>query len=585
MNARLLITLSLLCLPATGYAAASHSISEIRTLIASAAAAHAKRVVIPPGVYRGGLASGNAVILPIQNIDDLKIVAKDVLMVCTMRTRAVEFDNCRNVEMEGLRIDYDPLTFTQGTVTATAPDKSWIDVTLDAGYPRMPFSRIDVVDPHTRFRVHGMPFLWGTKAALVKPNVVRVTLKGIGDAAPVGSLTSLNDGNEAGGVCHGIDLENCKGGMVLRDVTLYCAPGMGIVEHGGAGGTRLLGVRIVPGPTPAGAAEPRLLTTSWDGILHAAVRKGPDVENCRIEDCGDDSWSDQSGPMLVVKSQDNQVVLAGGSTLLPGDRICRSLASSPLKVMSVRTVPINQAGLDSDTMEKLDKAPQWTLWAVDHQTVQVATLDSASSHDVGTSFYSPDNQGNGFIFRNNYVYSSGRLLIKASDGLIEGNTLIDGHNVVVDPEVAAGAAFGIENIAFRDNTVIGVDNSCNAPWSSQAGAFSGVAGAIENGKKTFAAAGNFVNFDIEDNTFEDVAGVSIALAGVQGAKLLGNKFIKPHSETLSNSGADYGIDQAAVIFLRNCKAVTLKGNKVVAPGRYEKRVLDDDATNSNSTDH
>jgi hypothetical protein len=264
--------------------------------------------------------------------------------------------------------------------------------------------------------------------------------------------------------------------------------------------------------------------------------------------------------------------------LLSGDRLCTSLAASPLKVLSVRTVPINQAGLDADTIERLDNAPQWTLWAVDHKTVQMATLDSASSHDAGTSLYSPDNQGNGFIFRNNYVYSSGRLLIKASDGLIEGNTLIDGHNVVVDPEVAAGSAFGIENIVFRNNTVIGADNSCNAPWSSQAGAFSGVAGAFENSKKTFAVAGSFANFDIEDNTFEDVSGVNIALAGVQGAKLLGNKFIKPHSEALSDSGAAYGIDQAAVIFLRNCRGVSLKGNKVTAPGRYEKSVLDFDAT-------
>jgi hypothetical protein len=133
-----------------------------------------------------------------------------------------------------------------------------------------------------------MPFLWGTTAELIAPNVVRVKLKDIGRAARPGDWASLSSGNEPGGLCHGITIENCNGGMTLRDVTLHCAPGMGIVEAGGAGGSTLENVRIVPGPPPPGGWAPRLLTTSWDGVLHSNVGRGPRVERCVIEDCGDD---------------------------------------------------------------------------------------------------------------------------------------------------------------------------------------------------------------------------------------------------------------------------------------------------------
>ena len=66
-----------------------------------------------------------------------------------------------------------------------------------------------------------------------RPDVLRVTLKGIGKAVRVGDLASLDAGNEPSGVCHGVTISDCGGGMVLRDVTIHCAPGMGIVESGG----------------------------------------------------------------------------------------------------------------------------------------------------------------------------------------------------------------------------------------------------------------------------------------------------------------------------------------------------------------
>ena len=316
------------------------------------------RLVIPAGVYRLTPPDHGAVHLVVEHAEDLELVAHGVTFVCTRRTRAINFRACRNVALRGLTIDYDPLTFTQGRVAAVAEDKSWIDIRIDAGYPRMPWKRIDLIDARTRYRKHGMPFLWGTTAALVEPDVVRIALRRIGEAAAVGDLASLSAGNDVGGVCHGVALEHCGGGMVLEDVTVHCAPGMGIVEGGGEGGTRLSRVHIVPGPRPAGATDQRLLTTSWDGILHSAVRRGPTVEDCRIEKCGDDSWSVSTADLLVLKCEGRSAVLAPRSPveLRPGDRLMTALDAPGCQVADVRSVARTQAGLEPEVLERLEQA-------------------------------------------------------------------------------------------------------------------------------------------------------------------------------------------------------------------------------------
>lgn len=109
---------------------------------------------------------------------------------------------------------------------------------IHAGYPRKPYSRIDVVDAKTRFRKKGMPFLWGTKAEMISDDVVRITLPGIAKAAEPGDLVSLSTGQEAGAP-HAISLDQCAK-MHLENVTIHSAPGMGILEADGEGGSKFL---------------------------------------------------------------------------------------------------------------------------------------------------------------------------------------------------------------------------------------------------------------------------------------------------------------------------------------------------------
>lgn len=556
--------------------------AELRRLIADAAAHGAKRVVIPPGIYRGAPEGHDAVHLSLTEVSNLEIVADHVAMLCTRRTRAVAFSRCRNVSLRGLTIDYDPLTFTQGKVVAAADDKSWIDVKIDAGYPRQPWSRIDVVDPATRYRAKGMPFLWGTTAELVQPDVVRVRLKGIGAAAPVGMLASLNAGNDEGGVCHGVTMDDCGGGMALRNVTIHCAPGMGIVEAGGEGGTVLDGVRIVPGPKPAGATEERLLTTSWDGILHESVGKGPVVENCVIEKCGDDSWSDQSSDYLTLKRTGANTILAARSYamwLRVGDRLRFANDSPEWRIVSVEPVTPKEAGLEPEAVERVATARPYSPWKIGDHWARV-TLDRPATFDVGQSLYSPDRQGNGFVFRSNRVHSAGRILVKASDGVIEDNRLLAPHGVVLCPEQPGECAAGIHDVAIRRNTIVESGFFCPAPWSSQAGAISISA---EGPGSQFHAAGVFDRITIEDNTFRGIRGVNLCIASAKNVLVKGNRFMETHRSQPTDTGARYRIDQSAVIWVGASSDVRFADNRIIGRGPFSTRITALESTARNVT--
>jgi len=528
----------------------------LRQLLAQAVTEQRQQVVIPPGDYRMDASAGQGMTIFLRGAHDLTIVADGVTLIGLHRVRMLEFRECRNVTLQGLSIDYDPLPFTQGTIVAIADDAGSIDVKLHAGYPHEPFSRIDLVDPQTRFRKHGMPFMWGTRAAMIEPDVVRVTLPNIGQAAAVGDLASLSTGS-GNGPPHAVTIENCAD-VTLRHVTIHSAPGMGLVDAGGDGGTHLDGVRIVPGPMPAGATEARLLTTSWDGIQHTTVRRGPLVENCIIEDCGDDSWSVQAEAYRIVQVDGGDVLLPAPPWSVPpraGDTVAMSLDGPVVTLTGSRSGKLIELGADPELLAKFEikETFGWRLSA------------AAWPFEVGQRVYFPSRQGNRFVFRHNRIHSPGRgALIKAA-GTVEDNVFESPHaGVTVCPEVAGDAGYGIDGVTIRRNRIVRSGYFCPGPWSTQAGAISITAGGPG---QTFRPAGLIRNVLVEDNVCEDVQGPNLVVSSTSGLTIRGNRFVRPHvTEQAGYTGRDYGIDFGATVWLTECGGVRLEGNEVVSPG-------------------
>lgn len=542
---------------------------DFRPAVTEALKRGEKRIVIPPGVYRLAPESGGKVVWNLSGVKDTEIVAEGVILRSTKLTRAVAIHGCSQLTLRGLKVDYDPLPFTQGVVIATAEDKSWIEVKLHDGYPRKPYSRIDVIDPATRYRKKGMPFLWGTKAEMKGADVVRVSREGIGAAARPGDLASLNTGPAPDGIPHAVSIENCAA-VTLDRVVVHSAPGMGILENDGEGRGRYLNCKVVPGPRPDGAMEDRLLSSSWDAMQVKTVRVGPLVKGCEIREAGDDSWSVQSSDYLVLKREGKTVILASRDEFTPGvqkgDRLQQRLGSPVAKIVSRRDLSREEAGLSEEVLGKLKDAPAWSEWRVSPRCIE-ALLDSALVLQPGDSVFSPDRMGNGFEFVDNKIHSSGRVLVKAA-GRVEGNVLDTPHAMTVCPEVPGNAAAGIGGLVIRKNVIRRAGWFCAAPWSASAGALSITAGAKPPDMR---AAGIFGDLVIEDNVFEECQGPNIVLSSTEDALIRNNRFIRPMASQGDGTGASYAIPPDALIWVAESNPVTIEDSDIVEPGRFLKK--------------
>ncbi|SDS47926.1 Right handed beta helix region [Paenibacillaceae bacterium GAS479] len=543
---------------------------DIKGMIASAIAGKKSRLVIPPNTYRVGMNSGST-ILNISNANNLEIVADGVTVIATKLTRALSVSNSSNVTIRGMTINYDPLPFTQGRIKAIAPDLSYLDITLDAGYPRQLFSRLTIYDPATRFQKRGINHLWGTKASWNGDGTMRITLKGVGRNAAVGDPVTMAGGPEEGGIPHAITADGSKG-IVFKDITLHTAPGFGFLEAGGEGGTVLNGFKLIPGPAPKGATEKPLLTAVWDGIQFKTARRGPIVENSVIQSAGDDSFSIQSGDYGVVKVQGDEIVIVlrdGSQAPRVGERLKQFNSTPEAIIVSQQKVPKASAGIDAAILQKISAAGEWTPWRYTEETYYKIKLDRPSPFKQESFIFSPDRMGNGFIFRNNKIYSPGRgMLLKAGDGLIENNEFRGGDKaIVVSPEgvtdTHAGAA---NNLVIRGNRIIGTGYHHYMPWSDQAGAISFSSGNIKSVKA-------FSNIRIENNTFDSVNGLNLNLSSVSGAVVIGNKFLNTHLTAPNNNGADKAIDAKSVIWVKNSVNVTFSGNEIDRMGPFSKTAV------------
>jgi hypothetical protein len=558
----------LACLPFLNLTLSASEFPDFRPAVTGALKRGEKRIVIPPGNYRLAPEAGDKVVWTIEEAKDTEIVAEGVTLTSTKLTRAIAIHGCSRVTLRGLAVDYDPLPFTQGVVIAAAPDKSWIDVRIHAGYPLKPYSRIDVVDRSTRYRKKGMPFLWGTKAEMKGEDIVRVTREKIGEAALPGDLASLNTGPAGDGIPHAISLENCDS-VILKEVTVHSAPGMGILEADGEGKTQYLGCKVVPGPKPRGATEERLLSSSWDAMQVKTVRVGPKVQGCEITEAGDDSWSVQSSDFLVLKRSGKTVTLASRDEftrgVMKGDRIQASLGSPVGRIISRRDLSRDEAGLSAEVLEKLKAAESWSEWKVSPRCIEVE-VDAELELRAGDSVFSPDRMGNGFEFAGNWIHSPGRILIKAA-GTVQGNMLDHPHALTVCPELPGNAAAGIDGLVIRKNVIGHAGWFCAAPWSASAGALSITAGAKP---PEMRAAGIFRNVVIEDNMFAECEGPNLVLSSAEGVVIRNNRFVRPMREKGNGTGASYGIPQEALIWISESKGVALGKSAIVQRGNFAK---------------
>ncbi len=421
-----------------------------------------RTVTIPPGRYR--VTPKNHQHLVLRDLADVTIVALDVEMVCTETTRALTLQNCRNVTLRGLTIDYDPLPFTQGRITALSADKRVHEIELFEGYPgsaKVVNFKYEIFRSDTRtLRTHDYGI---EKLEKVDDRHLRLTKSGgrTSDLEQIGDLIVIGHEDAPGGqIPHAVEIGKCFN-VRLEDVTLYASNCFGFIETE-CDATTYLRCRIDRCPPERdlrARASDRLRSLNADAYHSKHAVKGPQLLGCVARFMGDDAVNICGDYHLVAEgSGDTYRVLAKGTLFKEGD-LLELFTHEGLRLADTKVVKIvadgeiNESERETLLKQEMDQGLR-TKWKPKAYRV---TLEHAVPLTPFSVVASTRAVGNGFLVKDcQFGWNRSRgILIKASEGEVSGNT-VEGSRmagILVAPEYWWLEAGSSNHLVIKDNTL------------------------------------------------------------------------------------------------------------------------------------
>jgi len=481
-------------------------------------------VVAPPGRYRVTPHAGRH--LSFKNLSDISIVADGVEMICTQTCQAISFDQCRNVSLKGLTIDYDPLPFTEGRITAMAPDKSWVEFAIIDGYPdNVMEERIEIYDPATR-ELRRETTGWLKEFQRIGPHAYRATkpphyrFRADQDTEQVGDILVTNNrsGEHIGG--HAIVSVGCTN-LRLEGVALYASNCFGFLEERCDGSTYLQCKidRRAPSDDPVKRGFPRMRSLDADAFHSNGAVKGPAIIGCTAKFQGDDCVNIHGNYHMTTACNGNRLRVAatGRMTIEAGDPVefLPFAGERPADAACTKVEPdgpitdaeiafIKKVSMHPESKERLltGKAKFYTV-----------TLDHSVELPMGSAICSGNRVGNGFVVKDcDFGYNRSRgILIKASRGEVANNKITHGWMaaVLVSPEYWWLEAASSSDVVIANNTIVGCRRAAIE-----------VVAPGGNGKPL--PAGAHRNISIVSNTITDSPWPNVRVTSVDGLLLKEN---------------------------------------------------------------
>lgn len=489
-------------------------------------------------------------------------------------------EHCSNVKINGVTVDYDPLPMTQGAITAVSP--FGLDFKINAGYDPPDYDgkgvgHIWVADGATRLVKPGsidyggpfkkiIPMGNGAYRLILKQAIWRSSVQ-VGDLIKIPQKLNLRSP-------HAIRIHACKS-ISLENVTIESAPCFGFVSTWGDN-IMLDNVRVVPGPPPPGATEPRIFSSSADGINLQDDRRGPVIRNCIVACNGDDGIAIYNLPDMVL-AQDGTSITIGLRCPDPqvecysaGDTL-RFFLHSRRRTVDRKIVSV-QPGPPARELELIKETPKSSSHF--RRAVKII-LDLPLTVTPGDMLLNTKYAGRGFDISNNLLLNNAcrGINVNESYGAVVRNyvyhTFLPGIHMTEFLE-DGGSGFQT-SVSIKDNTVIDacVGYSQRKDWQ---GAISIVTWDAEphslDGNSNITITGNKIDRPngvgiqvlcgskilIEDNIFGSLDKVGNAKKGapailldeVYGANLRQNILV----------GTGWGTPQSELQVMRTCRDVS-----------------------------
>jgi hypothetical protein len=410
--------------------------ADLQQFIDGRLAAGKKKIVIPPGRYRAAPVHGSH--LTFKNLTNIWIAADGVEMDCAETSKAVSFQNCRNVRLTGLAVDYDPLPFTEGRITAMAPDKSWLEFQVIDGYPENEFDgRIEIFDPatgelarETRGWDPNIISLGNHRYRLSKPKGYRFDANW--DYEKVGDILVANQRSPHGGADHAIVAQHCDG-LTLEDVTLYASPMFGFLEVD-CNGSIYRRCKIDRRPLendPVHRGLKRYRSLNADAFHSIGAERGPSIISCTAKFQGDDCVNIHGTYYMVLGSEGNQLRIAAISELAiaPGDEVefmpYSGQRPADAKAEKIETdVALKSPEREFITKMPLDESIRRRFLDPKAHFYKI-TFNRAVPLPMGSGICSSKRVGNGCVVRDcDFGYNRSRgIIIKAPHATVTGNKI------------------------------------------------------------------------------------------------------------------------------------------------------------------
>jgi len=439
---------------------------DLQGFIDAALADGSKTIVVPPGRYR--VTPRNRECLALRDLKDVRIVCSGVEMICTETTRALSISNCLNVTVVGLGIDYDPLPFTQGRIIALSADKSVHDIELTDGYATSDTAttfKYEIFRPDTRTYRCGE---YGIETLeRPDPKRLRITRHGshaedpeqVGDIIVIGAEYAPH-----GSIPHAVEVAGSKG-VRLEDISVYASNCFGFLEYN-CDGTTYYRCKVDRRPAetdPVRRADPRIRSLNADAFHSICAVQGPAYIECVGRFMGDDCINICGDYHLVTVSTGRVLRVLSkqrdGINIAAGDPV-ELLSYSGLRLPDAKVVSLgsdsevseeekqflSKQGMDAGIKEYLTHAGAFRI-----------TLDREVNLPMGSAICSTSRTGNGFLVRGcDFGFNRSRgILVKASDGAIEGNTLVGNvmAAIMVAPEWWWLESGSSNNVTIANNTI------------------------------------------------------------------------------------------------------------------------------------
>lgn len=498
------------------------------------------RTVIPPGDYLFHARWSQASTL--KDLADLEIVADGATFWFEPpMVHGLLFENCRNVIVRGLEIDFTIPSWFQARITDIDRENKTIRAALTEGYePRNAKGKEDTegnrafmfYDADGRFINHRhTPGKWQLSedgaSVLCHPG-----RHGIPDALEPGHYL-------VGTIRTGAALRSKKcSGMRFEDVNVWSSPGMAVYEGGGEGGHIYRRVRATRRPHTN-----RLQAFGADVFHLAATDRGPVLDRCESAFAADDNINIHgSFGRIVRRVNDRRYYMEGayevGDTLEFRDQT----SVAPLgtaRVVSVEKTPDGPSLAINDRY----KAKGEFLVELDHPLnlpgLSLVVMDGKRSCQ-------------GWVIRNCWFHSNfQRTLINgAPGGLIENTTLQNlGMGVCIQFETWGPWMEG----PFARDLVIRNNRFLDSPPSGPAIAVSMHPPGGGSNRRRFRAM-PVTHMTIAGNYFTRTKNAPINIHNVDGLKIHGNSVDWISSDASASEGhADW-------LYVQDCDSVSTREN-------------------------